>query len=348
MGDGRWRVLYLAGASDHDAAEKRPPTDWRVPNPKGFYSRGSIVELLPDPLSPLFASLAPEPVARTFRKIFDELLGESVMTEKDMQFVTINGYAYYGMVLTPRLSWPVVRMAPGATWRMIGRESGERLWRETYSPRYAGTVERWEAKPVRDLPAAELLSGVENLLYAGAEYYTSVQAIDTLRLHERGAVQLVLRAPDQTPRRPTAGNLPARCFDNAPIRAEKSLYDLATWTRGHLAAALLNTPSDGYTTSWIQTCRQTGLTRPSGASGAAPPESPGAPRAHGLRPGLCQVVPADDPAPTFDTLKYYLRGEGKDPSERQRALAARRRGGDAAIRARLMLCGRSSSAGFYS
>ena len=35
-----------------------PPTDWSVPDPKGLYVRASIVEQMPDPLSPLFADLA--------------------------------------------------------------------------------------------------------------------------------------------------------------------------------------------------------------------------------------------------------------------------------------------------
>src|SRR5437868_113393 len=30
---------------------------WKLPNPKGHYMRGSVLELLPDPLSPLFATL---------------------------------------------------------------------------------------------------------------------------------------------------------------------------------------------------------------------------------------------------------------------------------------------------
>jgi hypothetical protein len=53
--------------------------------------------------------------------------------------------------------------------RVIAREEGERLWREEYRPRYATTVEEWEAKPLRGLPATELLAGVKELLYRGAE-----------------------------------------------------------------------------------------------------------------------------------------------------------------------------------
>src|SRR5437879_4764483 len=32
-------------------------TEWNLPNPKGHYMRASVIELLPDPLSPLFATL---------------------------------------------------------------------------------------------------------------------------------------------------------------------------------------------------------------------------------------------------------------------------------------------------
>src|SRR5438034_4900239 len=32
-------------------------SEWKLPNPKGHYMRGSVLELLPDPLSPLFATL---------------------------------------------------------------------------------------------------------------------------------------------------------------------------------------------------------------------------------------------------------------------------------------------------
>src|ERR671913_30321 len=35
-------------------------------------------------------------------------------------------------------------------------------------------------------------------------------------------------------------------------------------------------------------------------------------------------VPADDPTPLFDTLKFYLRGQGQNPYERQRRMGRRR------------------------
>jgi pyruvate,water dikinase len=46
-------------------------------------------------------------------------------------------------------------------------------------------------------------------------------------------------------------------------------------------------------------------------------------------------VPADDPAPLLETLRFFVSGKGLDPYERQRRLAARREEASAAVLARL-------------
>jgi pyruvate,water dikinase len=55
--------------------EAAPPTDWSVPDPSAYYFRASIVEQLPDPLSPLFADLADQAVTRSLDRLFQEILG---------------------------------------------------------------------------------------------------------------------------------------------------------------------------------------------------------------------------------------------------------------------------------
>jgi pyruvate,water dikinase len=317
--------------------EARRPTEWTVPDPKGLYARGSIVELLPDPLSPLFATLSPDPVAQTIRRIGDEFLPEGVFAEMELGFTTINGYAYYGMVLTPRMTLLMLRIIPGAMERMIIRQIGERLWREQYHPRYARAIEEWEAKPIRDLPATGLVAGVEELLYRGVEYYTGVQImIPSAYLGEALFSwfydRLIKREADPPSQTLLLG------FDSAPIRAEKSLYDLAMWCREHseLVAALVDTPSDEIP-GLLGTNRP-----PSGVDEALWHEWRLRFLDHLDRHGrmvydldFAKPVPADDPAPTFDTLKYYLQGKGKDPRERQRVIAARREEATAATMARL-------------
>jgi rifampicin phosphotransferase len=46
-------------------------------------------------------------------------------------------------------------------------------------------------------------------------------------------------------------------------------------------------------------------------------------------------VPADDPGPLFDSLTFYLRGEGQNPHQRQRRTAARRAEATQAVLERL-------------
>jgi pyruvate,water dikinase len=326
LADGEYFILQARPVTALPEA-KQPPVEWTVPDPKALYARGSIVELLPDPLSPLFASLAPEPVTQTVRRIGDELLGEDAFSQMGLGFTTINGYAYYFMSLTSRSTWQMVRLAPGAMRHMIVRQAGERLWRERFRPRYARAVEEWEARPIRDLPATELLAGVKELLYRGVQYYTGVQIIIPSAYISEA---LFAGLYDRLIKRP--GDPPSQTFllgfDSTPILADKSLYDLASWCRGRpeLSAMLLNTPSEA-----VNDLLETEQRAPAGVDEAVWRGWRSRFRDHLDRYGsmvydldFAKAIPADDPTPTFNTLKYYLRGEGRSPHERQRAAAARR------------------------
>jgi rifampicin phosphotransferase len=303
-----------------------PPTDWSVPVPKGTYWRASIVEQMPDPLSPLFADIAYESVPRSLDKLIEEFFGSGVFREGDLAFPTVNGYAYYYYSLGA--FWRLLAKTPAA-FRLLmgsGEGSGVTRWREYARPRYARTVQEWEAKPPEDLQANELLAGAQILLDAGTEYYTSVQTIIPLAYLSEALFttfynRLVWREGDPPAQTFLLG------FDSMPIRAEKSLYDLATWSREHpgLARALVGTPSQQFLDLL-------------GAEGTPPGvyreewrEWRTRFRSHLDRYGhtvynldFVNPVPADDPTPLFDTLRFYLRGEGQNPHERQRGTATRR------------------------
>src|SRR5919107_89726 len=262
--------------------ETDPPTDWSVPDPKAMYVRASIVEQMPDPLSPLFADLADGSVPQ---------------------------------------SLPVLPLLYGS-----GKASGVKRWREYSQPRYAMIVEEWETKPPEALPAVRLLAGARELLDAGTEYYTSVQTVIPLAASSEALFtafynRLVRREGDPLPQTFLLG------FDSMPIQAEKSLYDLGTWSREHpdLARALARTPSE-------QILDLLHAEEPlSGVDTEVWHEWQSRFQAHLNRYGhtvynldFVNPVPADDPAPLFDTLKFYLRGEGQNPHERQRRMARRR------------------------
>ena len=60
-----------------------------------MYVRASIVEQLPDPLTPLFAEMIDGSVARSLQKLMNEFLGGDVIRDGDVGLPTVNGYAYY-------------------------------------------------------------------------------------------------------------------------------------------------------------------------------------------------------------------------------------------------------------
>jgi phosphohistidine swiveling domain-containing protein/exonuclease VII small subunit len=116
-------------------------------------------------------------------------------------------------------------------------------------------------------------------------------------------------------------------FDSVPIRAEKSLYDLAMWCREReaLAAYVLSTsskqiveglesgqaPTDVAMDDWQSFQEQF--------------------RAHVAQFGhiiydldFAKPLPLDNPAPMVETIKLYLRGEGVNPYERQQSMESER------------------------
>src|SRR5215213_3773253 len=332
LADGEFAIVQSRPITALPEPEADPPTDWSVPETGGMYARASIVEQMPDPLSPLFADLIEGSVVRSLAKIFNEVFGADVLREDDLGFPTVNGYAYYFYRLAPM--WRILPKSPSVFRVLVGsgERSGQRRWREYARPCYATTVEEWEAKPPEDLAATKLLVGVRELLDAGTEYYTSVQTIIPLAASSEA---LFTAFYNRLVRR--EGDPPAQTFllgfDSMPIRAEKSLYDLGAWSRDHpgLARALAGIPSD----------RVLDLLRteepPTGVDEEVWHEWQSRVHSHLARYGhavynldFVNSVPADDPGPLFDTLKFYLRGEGQNPHERQRSAATRR---DEAMRA---------------
>ena len=106
------------------------PTYWGVPDPKGMYARASIVEQMPDPLTPLFADLIGDAVPAVPRKLLNEFFGEDSLGENDLGFPIINGYAYYYYRLAT--FWWLLFKMPSAVRLLTsgGAGGGQARWRE--------------------------------------------------------------------------------------------------------------------------------------------------------------------------------------------------------------------------
>jgi pyruvate,water dikinase len=314
--------------------EPRAALEWKVPREGGRYFRSSVAELLPEPLSPLFATLALPLWTEATQPIMTQAMG---LERDSFALLTVHDYAYYELALTrwqwARLLFTLTVRGP----RMVGMlRTARTRWADEARPRYAKVAGEWAGRDLAATPARELLAGAQRIVDAAASYYVSVQFVLAVANLSEAILtsaynRLIKRKSDPPPLTFLLG------FDSAPIRAEKSLYDLAVWARSEDELA-------GY------------LARASGKDIAAAYESQSAPIAdreswreftvrlaeHLNRFGhavydldFARSVPAEAPASLLDTLRYFVGGQGRNPYERQAAAAEAREQGAVSLLARL-------------
>jgi len=310
---------------------------WHLPNPKGRYMRSSVFELLPDPLSPLFATLGLPAWSRAMNELFRSvgIQGGFPM----MTLVTIDGYGYYDLTLTPAQTAKFLLVLPRVTvlFPRLMRTAQSR-WQEARSS-YAALVNRWQTTDLAGASAAALLAGVRDLTDEAAMYYLTIQGGILPAAYMSEALFTLLynrflkRSTDPAALTFVLG------YDSAPIQAEKSLYDLAQWARSHpdVAARLESMSSEQFTAAY----REQAARQPAHTAQVAQATDGAWPDAwaefwrrlaeHLARFGhaiydldFAKPVLADDPAPVLETLKFFLSGTAPSPYERQRAAEAAR------------------------
>ncbi|MFI9561354.1 PEP/pyruvate-binding domain-containing protein [Nonomuraea endophytica] len=220
---GRPMDIEWAG---HDGAihilQARPitalPPEWELPDPQGKYVRGSVTELLPEPLSPLFATLG----LGAWKRAMLEQYRRYRLPYFEEPFAVIGGYAYYNVAYTPGMLLRMVVAQPlflAVTLPRGLRAAAERF-RDAHAD-YARAVARW----LGDGSTAELLAGVRELVDAAARYYVAIQSsvLPAAYISESlftAAYKRVRREGDP------AAPVFLLGFDSKPLRAEKALRDL--------------------------------------------------------------------------------------------------------------------------
>ncbi len=305
------------------------PLEWPLPHPKAMLARGSFAEFVPEPVSPLFATLAIPIVLRQS----GQMMRSFNMGDENSYLVTvINDYVYIGFIFTPRMIWKMV----GATFAVTGvlvkssRERGEAARAACLQ-----AIDKWAGRPPRDLTPVELLDAVRELFTETASFYNVAQSgpIPASMMSESvfGAYYNALvrskRKGDPEAVRFVFGT------ENHALRAEKALYDLAQWARGSVALAeyLLHTPTDEIVAALSDP-------RPSDqrlSDFAARFDAYLKEHGHAIYDlDFAKPIPAEMPAAMLETLKVYLEGRN-NPYERQGAALALRQQAEASIARRL-------------
>jgi len=316
-----------------------PPPDWKLPDPHGIYGRGSITEQLPEPLTPLFASLGGPIIDRETRRVFSEYMG--VKKWNGPMFETINDYAYLNMNFGRGL---MIRMILSSlTMFKLLKEAEPRL--RTARAHYNDVVQGYQGRPLADYRSLELLEGARQLTLQAVTLYTVLQvgAIPAASTSEVMFTQaynrLVKKSGD--PEAPVF----LMGFESTPMRADLALYDLAEWARSFvrpqddrksgLAAYLAATPA-------AQLAQELVGPAPEGVEAEVWDEWQRRFAEHLAKYGhstydldFSRAVAADDPAPLLEICRLYLPGKAGSPYARVQAMAQRREQATAAMLKRL-------------
>ncbi len=320
------RVFILQARPITALPEPRATLEWKLPHAGGQYGRNSVIELLPNPLSPLFATLA-LPIWNEALQVLVQTMGFNRELTEKFRLQTINDYAYTEFGFS---AWESAKLA----FAMIGLlrgfvpllRSGRTRWAEDARPHYLNVLGEWVARDLAATTATDLLAGAREIVKAAAGYYTTIQSgiLPCAFLSEPAFAtfydHLVKRQGDPMALTFLLG------FDSAPIQAEKSLYDLAAWARTQpgLVDYLEHTSSGEIAQAFASNLAP--ITDAKGWREFA------AQFAHHLELfghaiydlDFASPVPADDPAPLLETLKYFLSGQARSPYERQEAAAQAR------------------------
>ena len=309
------------------AFEQQVPASMEWKLSKGAYAamRNNIVELMADPLSPLFATPGFSAVNTSLHSLMNDGFGMGgIMPPKII--IVVNQYAYFNGSVSPK---SVFRMTFGAAKILKKMFNGAvERWTEIVRPRYYETVAAWQAKDWWAFSSVEMLRSAWLLTETAIDAYGALisgvipAAWITEALFTKVYNSLIRRKGDPTASTYLLG------FDSLPIQADKSLYSLAEWARGYptLAQAIQTTPTAQLALSLNENDRN---------PESIPPELWDAwqrrIRAHLQRFGhtlydldFAQPVPADDPSPVLSVFKLYLIGQGVNPYHRQSEAAKRR------------------------
>jgi pyruvate,water dikinase len=303
------------------------PPAWRPPAPNVNYARGSFAEFVPDAVSPLFATLG-IPIAEevTIRIMMKESMHVNI--PNCYQFEVINGYVYAGVprevmgsYMKAMLTQSKKLLATGTErWKVVRQKSRD-------------LAAKWRAQALEALPAAQLIDGTRELFRATAEYYTVVQS-GTIA-HAMMSEAVFCRFYDGLIKRKDDPQGVTLLFglENQALRAEKSLFDFASWLREQpeLAKAVVQKDTDEIMRLFAAP-----------ADGSVWDEFRARLAAHLAEFGhalynldFARPLPVDEPAPLVDALKAYLAGTGGDPYQRQREADERREKTSAALTKRL-------------
>jgi len=337
--DIEWAALgeefYILQARPITALPDPPlPANWKLPKGAYMAMRVNIIELMAEPLTPLFETMGVEVINTSMQDMLASFLGPGIMPESPI--IQVNHYAYYNGSLKPMKIAKLLFDSVGIAKRMF--TAPVERWTEQGRPAYLTVVKKWKSSNWRDLSNTEILHASRELAEAAVDaYWSMVGGVIPAAWISEALFTFFYRILIKHRTDPGAPNY-LLGFDSVPIRADKSLYTMAIWAREQeaLASYLAATSAEQLAMDIKSVEPPEVLIEPAWIEWRKKVQDYLEQYGHTIYDlDFANPVPADDPAPLLETCKLYLSGKGSNPYERQQGAIDRREAAVSAVRKRL-------------
>ncbi len=301
------------------------PPEWTLPEKDVIYTKGSLAEHLPNPVTPLFATLGLEIVNRASALLWIDMFGKSAkkLLPENGAYTIINGYVYLSANSKPLLI-AVKSLSPRSLRRALTNSVAR--W-ETARKEFEDVIKQWEEKPMHMLNAHQIMEGIQTVFYGACIYFTRIQlTLPAASISETLFTKFFQGAARRAGITDTSVLLLG--FDTIALQSEKNLWDLSEWAKQNntLGFYLKSNPA----TKIAEDFKSSIL--PAQVSQEVWVEWKSRINAYFKEFGctayefdFAYATPQEILTPTFESIKAFLEEKGENPYSRQIAFEKRRK-----------------------
>ena len=301
------------------------PPEWTLPEKDVIYTKGSLAEHLPNPVTPLFATLGLEIVNRASALLWIDMFGKSAkkLLPENGAYTIINGYVYLSANSKPLLI-AVKSLSPRSLRRALTNSVAR--W-ETARKEFEDVIKQWEEKPMHMLNAHQIMEGIQTVFYGACIYFTRIQlTLPAASISETLFTKFFQGAARRAGITDTSVLLLG--FDTIALQSEKNLWDLSEWAKQNntLGFYLKSNPA----TKIAEDFKSSIL--PAEVSQEVWIEWKSRINAYFKEFGctayefdFAYATPQEILTPTFESIKAFLEEKGENPYSRQIAFEKRRK-----------------------
>ena len=293
------------------------PPEWVLPEKDVIYTKGSLAEHLPNPATPLFATLGLEIVNRASALLWVDMFDKSAkkLLPENGAYTIINGYVYLSAKSKPLLI-AVKSLSPRSLRRAL-KNSVARY--EAARKEFEDVIKQWEEKPLHTLNAHQIMEGIQTVFYAACIYFTRIQlTLPAASISETLFTKLFQGAARRAGMTDTSVFLLG--FDTIALQSEKNLWDLSEWAKQNntLNLYLQNNPTKKIAEDFMSSVL------PAGVSQEAWIEWKRRIDQYFKEFGrtayefdFAYSTPQETLTPTIESIKTFVEGKGESPFLRQ-------------------------------